>query len=104
MSETKIELGPEQAMSYLEAQVNQAIYDLETNLLPALGHSEAKRLISAIVRYPTLEADFSADKVEMIKAYSAMKICFDANVALGLEIIEQAKKEQEEAQKEENNG
>lgn len=92
----RIELGPEDALSYLEAQVNQAIYDLEQNLLPALGHSEAKRLLSAIVRYPTLEADFSADKPEMAKAYSALKICFDTNVALGLEIIEQAKQEQKE--------
>lgn len=91
----KVELGPEQAMSYLEAQINQAIYDLETNLLPELGHGEKQRLISAIVRYPTLVADFSGEKEEMRKAYSAMKICVDAQVALGLELINQAETEKE---------
>jgi hypothetical protein len=96
MSE-KIELGPKEAISFLESQVNQAIYDLEENLLPNLGHGEKHRLISAMIRYPTLEADFSNDSEYLIKAYSAVKVCLDTNIALGLELFNQPTEE-------ENNG
>lgn len=83
----KIDLGPEDAASYLEAQVNQARYDLKENLLPALKHGQKERLLLAIAEYPQKEADFSDEQVEMIKAFSALKICFDANVAFGINMV-----------------
>lgn len=103
----KIQLGPEEAVSHLEAQVNQARYDLKENLLPSLNHGHKNRLLLAISEYPQIEADFSDEKEEMIKAYSALKICHDSNVALGVEMVmEEMRLESIEKakQKEENNG
>mgnify|MGYP001589655876 CR=1 FL=1 len=81
------DFSAEEVHSFLEAQVNQAKYDLVENLLPKLGHSQKERLLLAMIDYPTKEIDFSADKDEMIQAYSALKICFDANVVLGVSIV-----------------
>lgn len=107
----KNESTQKQAMEFLEAQVNQARYDLKENLLPYLGHGQKERLLLAMADYPQKETDFSAENVEMIKAYSALKICFDANVALGVEVVieEMTRQQMEQHQaapveKEETNG
>lgn len=92
----KVELTSEDAMSYLEAQVNQAIYDYETNLSQLLKHGQKDRLIGAIMRYPTMIANFTDEGEAMVKAYSALKLCIDAQVAMGIELVDQARKEQKE--------
>lgn len=106
MEENKT-VSQEDSKSFLEAQVFQAKYDLEHNLLPQLGHSQAKRLLIAIASYPQSEMDFSSEPEAMVKAFSALKICNDAQVALGTELVLQQMYEEQLAimqQKEENNG
>ena len=85
--ENKQEISQEEVKSFLEAQVHQAKYDLEHNLLPQLGDSQAKRLLIAIASYPQVDTDFSDDSDAMIKAFSALKICNDSQVALGTELV-----------------
>lgn len=85
----KIEVSPEQVKSFLEDQVLQARYDLKENLLPNLGHGQKERLLLAIAEYPQNEADFSDDTEYMIRAFSALKMCVDANVALGVHMVDE---------------
>ena len=94
-----IELNSDNAMSFIEATMNQAIGEIEA-ALPQLGHGQKTRLLQAIARYPILQFDFSDDGEDMIKAYSAFKILVDSQVNLGIELVEQGKKEAEE----QNNG
>ena len=101
----KKEITSEDAISYLEAQVNQSRYDLENTLLPQLGHSEAKRLLLAAMQYPLKEVNMSDETVPMIKAYSACKVCIDALVAVGTELVlKELAQRQDEQTKEVTNG
>lgn len=103
MSQEKIELGVEQAESYLQNEVTRARSELKEHL-SQLKHGQKERLLLAIAEYPQNEQDFSAEQVEMIKAYSALKICFDANVAYGVQmVIEQMRLERAQTEGE-NNG
>lgn len=103
-NEPKIMEG-EEVQSNLQDQINQSLYDLEHNLLPLLGHSQAKRLLMAAAAYPMRTEDFSTDSEAMIKAYSALKTVTDALVALGVEVALQGILEnQANLKKEETNG
>lgn len=95
MSEPKV-LTHEDAMEFIEATMNQAIGDIEESL-PNLGHGQKTRLLQAIARYPILQFTFEDDGDEMVKAYSAFKALIDAQVNLGVELVEQGKKEMEES-------
>lgn len=103
-------LPREEVVSHLEAQINQNCYDLEHTLLPRLGHSEAKRLLLAAMKYPMLDKAFTVatDGEDMVRAYSACKAVSDSLVALGVEtVIEQMVKNQmneQTEQKEKSNG
>lgn len=97
MSE-KIVLGHEDALSYLAAQVNQCIYDYETNLAENLTHGQKNQLISAMMRYPAMVTDFADQGEHMIKAYSCMKTCIDAQVVLGIELVDEGRKQQNEGE------
>lgn len=83
----KKELTKEEAISGLENQINQALYDLEYNYFPNLGHSETKRLLLASKRYPMVNPDFSGESDTMKQALSACKAIHDAQVALGVEVV-----------------
>jgi hypothetical protein len=79
-------MTPEQVKDFLEAQVVQSRAELK-ELLKQLGHSQKERLILAIAEYPQEEAEFTADGESMVKAFSALKRCFDTNVAFGTELV-----------------
>jgi hypothetical protein len=97
MEQNKV-VSQEDSKSFLEAQVNQAKYDLKHNLYPQLGHSQAKRLHEMMDDYPTVEHDVSNESEAFIKAYSAKKVLHDAQVALGTELVlQQMYQEQLEA-------
>ena len=83
----KKELSKDEVVEGLSDQINQALYDLEYNLFPNLGHSETKRLLLASKRYPMIETDFSGESDDMKRAFSACKIINDAQVALGVEVV-----------------
>lgn len=83
------EPGLEEIVSFLEAQVKQARTELKEEYLPQLGHSQKERLLLAIADYPQNEADFSGEPLPMIRAFSALKQCIDAQVSLGVEIVHQ---------------
>lgn len=93
-------LTSDDALSYLTAQVNQCIYDYETKLAEFLTHGQKNQLISAMMRYPAMVTDFKDQGEAMVRAYSCMKACIDAQVAIGVELVDQGRKEQ----KEETNG
>ena len=80
------ELTPEQVKDFLEAQVVQSRAELKEHL-KSLGHSQKERLLLAIAEYPQTEEDFSNEELSMIKAFSALKRCFDTNVAFGVEVV-----------------
>lgn len=103
---------PEQVKEFLEAQVLQSRGELKESL-KNLGHSQKERIILAIAEYPQAEEDFTADGEEMVKAFSALKRCFDTNVAFGVEtvlqemqqeMVEKMSQNEENTTKEENNG
>lgn len=85
---------PEQVKDFLEAQVKQSRSELK-ELMKSLKHGQKERLILAIAEYPQHEEDFSNEQVEMIKAFSAMKRCFDTNVAYGVEDVLQTMQEEQ---------
>lgn len=78
------EITPDQVMSALEAQHIDSLNELEETL-PNLGHSQAKRLLLAAMRYPIQEETFEEET--LIKAFSACKRLIDVNVAMGTEIV-----------------
>jgi hypothetical protein len=80
------EMTQDQVKEFLAAQVVQSRKELKT-LLSDLGHSQKERLILAIAEYPQNDQDFQADGDTMIKAFSALKRCFDTNVAYGTELV-----------------
>lgn len=71
-------------VSMVEAQIKESLEELES-LLPLLGHSQAKRLLLAAMKYPMEETTFEEE--DMIKAYSATKRINDGLVALGVETV-----------------
>jgi hypothetical protein len=99
----KKELSREEATEALQAEILDALNEVN-NLLPELGHSEAKRLLLAMLSYPLETQDFSDAKEALRKAYSASKRSKDAMIALGVEVtLENMIKQQFEAQEGENN-
>lgn len=82
------EITKEETISGLETQYNQAMYDLEHEFLPQLGHSEAKRLLIAAQKYPAIESDFTQEPNQALRqAYNACKTVTDVKVALGVEVV-----------------
>lgn len=71
-------------VSMVEAQIKESLEELE-DLLPLLGHSQAKRLLVASMKYPMEEVTFEEE--DMIRAYSATKRITDGLVALGVETV-----------------
>lgn len=68
-----------------------------------LKHGEKDRLMTALILYPDVDEDFSAESLDMQRAYAAGKRVEDAKIAKTAEIvIQQLMKQQEE--KEETNG
>jgi hypothetical protein len=82
------EVTKEETLSALETQYNQAMYDLEHEFLPQLGHGEAKRLLIAAQKYPAVEMDFTEEPNQALRqAYNACKTVTDVKVALGVEVV-----------------
>lgn len=99
----KKEITKEEAVNAMQTEILNSIQELN-NLLPDLGHGEAKRLLIAAISYPLMEEDFSGEQESMRKAFSATKRITDAKVALGVEVtLEAMIKEQMEQQSGENN-
>lgn len=87
-----------EVVNRLEADIQAAFATIEEHL-PNLGHSEAKRLFLAATKYPVEDTDFSGEKEEMIRCFSASKNVKDALVALGVEVvIKQIIEQQQKAQ------
>lgn len=100
----KKELTKEEAVNALQQDILDSTQELN-DLLPELGHGEAKRLLLASISYPLMEEDFSTESEAMIKAFSATKRITDAKVALGVEVTLEAMIKQQfeqELQGEEN--
>lgn len=88
MDEQDKVLPKETVVANLEADFDNYIYDLEHNLLPNLGHGEAKRLFMAVAKYPKIETDFSTEpNLDLIRAYSVSKAAKDALVGLATEVV-----------------
>lgn len=95
----KRELTKEEATDALQSEILNSTQELN-DLLPDLGHGEAKRLLIASIQYPLVDENFQGESEEMRKAYSATKRITDAKIALGVEVtLEAMLKEQLEAQK-----
>jgi hypothetical protein len=77
-------MSENQTISMVQEQIEESLQELE-NLLPLLGHSQAKRLLLASMKYPMVEATFEEE--DMIKAFSATKRITDGLVALGVETV-----------------
>jgi hypothetical protein len=71
-------------ISLVQAQIEESNAELQ-EILPLLGHSQAKRLLLAAMKYPMEETTFEEE--DMIKAYSATKRITDGLVALGVETV-----------------
>jgi hypothetical protein len=71
-------------VSMVESQIKESLEELE-ELLPLLGHSQAKKLLIASMKYPMEETTFEDET--MIKAFSATKRITDGLVALGVETV-----------------
>lgn len=103
----KREISKEEALDALQTDLLNSLQEVN-ELLPNLGHGEAKRLLIAALSYPLAEEDFSQDlNQDLRKAYNASKRVTDAKIALGVEVTLEAmlKQKVEEEQKEgENNG
>lgn len=103
------QMTPEQVKDFLEQQMLQSRAELKDRLR-SLQHGQKERLILAIAEYPQKEEDFSAEGEDIVKAFSALKRCFDTNVAFGVEDVlqtmqlEQLEQMKATEQKEENNG
>ena len=110
MSEKK-ETTQAEMVSFLEANLNADLTELEERLT-LLKHGETKRLLMAAMSYPAKETDFTSDREELIRAYSACKRISDSLVALGAEVLVAGMMEQQleqqkaagEVAKEETNG
>lgn len=75
-----------EVVSRLQADIDLAFATIE-ELLPQIGHSEAKRLFLAATKYPCEIADFSKESEAMIRLFSASKNVNDALVAMGVEVV-----------------
>lgn len=68
------------------------------DLLPELGHGEAKRLLLATLSYPLEDQSFEDESFAMKRAFSATKRTKDAMIALGVQVtLENMLKQQTEA-------
>lgn len=86
----KRELTKEEAREALEAELLDNLQQVQ-DLLPLIGHGEAKRLLTAALMYPLAEEDFSQERNQNIrKAYNASKRVTDAKIALGVEVTLEA--------------
>lgn len=80
-------VSQEEVVEQMEAQIKDSIAELE-DLLPKIGHSEAKRLLLASAKYPMEEVSFKDDQnPSVIRANSILKSVKDALVALGVEVV-----------------
>jgi hypothetical protein len=84
-NEPKKELTKEEKLGSMEADIFDGIMEVK-DLLPELGHGEAKRLLIAALSYPYTVEDFTYDSEAMRKAYSATKRIKDSMIALGVEV------------------
>lgn len=97
----KQEITKEEAQNALHAEILDSLKEVN-DLLPDLGHGEAKRLLLAALSYPLETQDFSTEKDAMKRAYSASKRIKDAMIALGVEVtLEAMLKQQMEEQTQE---
>jgi hypothetical protein len=100
----KKQLTKDEAEAGLQIEILDSLKEVN-DLLPELGHGEAKRLLLATLSYPLETQDFVDETVPMKKAYSACKRITDAMIALGVEVtLETMLKQQMEAQSNEENG
>lgn len=81
----KPELTKEDLTNGLQVEILDSLKEVN-DLLPELGHGEAKRLLLATLSYPLEVQDFSSEKEDMRKAYSATKRIKDAMIALGVQV------------------
>ena len=81
----KRDITKEEAQEALQSEILNSLKEVN-DLLPELGHGEAKRLLLASLSYPLETQDFSSESVDMAKAYSATKRITDAMIAIGVEV------------------
>lgn len=111
MQQENREITKEEKLGALEADILNGVKEVY-DLLPELGHGEAKRLLMANLQYPHIVEDFNLanrDGEALIKAFSASKRIKDAMIALGIEatleaMVRQAMESGEIAPQGEDNG
>lgn len=81
----KKDITKEEALGALQGEILESLKEVN-DLLPELGHGEAKRLLMATLSYPLEVHDYSLEKDSMKLAYSATKRLKDAMIALGVEV------------------
>ena len=87
----------EEVISRISVDIAEVTASIE-ELLPQLGHSEAKRLFLASTKYPLEHSEMAGESDAFKRAYGYSKNVKDALVALGVEVvIEQMLRQQQEA-------
>jgi hypothetical protein len=81
----KAEMTKEDKLDSMQGEIMTGILEVK-DLLPELGHGEAKRLLIAAISYPFTVEDFSNDSDSMKKAYSACMRTKDAMIAVATEV------------------
>lgn len=85
-NELKKEMTKEEKLDAMQAEIFGNILEVK-DLLPELGHGEAKRLLIATLSYPYADEDFSLEQNQsLIQAYGACKRVKDAMIAVGVEV------------------
>ena len=86
----------EEVISRISVDIAEVTASLE-ELMPQLGHSEAKRLFLASTKYPLEHSEMEGESDAFRRAYGYSKNVKDALVALGVEVvIEQMLRQQQE--------
>jgi hypothetical protein len=87
MDEQHRVLPKKAVINALEQEVDALINELENDFIPILTHGEAKRLLKAVLKYPKEDADFTSDRLELQRAFSASKRLQDALTGLAVEVV-----------------
>lgn len=87
MEEQNKVLPKEAVVKSLETSIDETLHELEHVLIPELKHGEAKRLLVAVLKYPKVEADFSSDNTNLIRAYSLSKNVKDNLIGIATEVV-----------------
>lgn len=81
----KRDITKEEVNEALQTDILNGLKEVN-DLMSQLGHGEKERLLMANLAYPLQDTDFSGDKPELNRAFSASKRITDAMIALGVQV------------------